>query len=191
MDVSPLAILRKFRRPRSLVNVTCSGNLGLFSLFFRFIFSGMKPKIIYTIGYEDATVDALMRRLEASNIEVLIDVRAVPLSRKPGFSKNFLAERLAASGIEYLGLKVLGTPAAGRNAARRGRIQEMRAIFSAHMNTRIAQEDLERAIETAKRQPSCLLCFEHAPGMCHRKIVADIMAEKTGLKVDHLDPVNT
>jgi uncharacterized protein (DUF488 family) len=151
----------------------------------------MKTKTIYTIGYEDVTVEGLVRRLAASGIEVLIDVRAVPLSRKPGFSKNRLAERLAASGIEYLGLRGLGTPAAGREAAKRGRTQEMRAIFREHMKTQAAQEDLQRALDIAQKSPACLLCFEHAPGSCHRMVVADIMADKTGMKIVHLDPVNT
>lgn len=149
----------------------------------------MKQKKLFTIGYEDATVEALVNRLSASGIAVLIDVRAVPLSRKPGLSKNRLAERLAQSGIEYLGLKGLGTPAAGRDAARRGRIAEMRAIFTRHMATAEAQEDLKRAIGTATNKPSCLLCFEHAPSQCHRMIVADMMAEEAGLKIEHLNPL--
>lgn len=149
----------------------------------------MKQKTLFTIGYEDVTVEALVRKLGAAGVSVLIDVRAVPLSRKPGLSKNRLAERLAQSGIEYLGLKGLGTPAAGRDAARRGRIAEMRAIFKRHMASAEAQEDLKRAIETATKKSCCLLCFEHAPSQCHRMIVADIMAEEAGMKIEHLDPL--
>lgn len=148
----------------------------------------MKQKTLYTIGYEDATVDALVNRLESAGVAVLIDVRAVPLSRKPGFSKNRLAERLAASGIDYVGLKGLGTPAAGRDAARRGRINEMRAIFRRHLETPEAQADMRRGIDIVQKSASCLLCFEHAPGVCHRMIVADVMADETGMKITHLDP---
>lgn len=150
----------------------------------------MKQKTIYTIGYEDATVDRLVHCLEQSGIETLIDVRAVPLSRKPGYSKNKLAERLAASGIEYVGLKGLGTPAAGRDAARKGHTQEMHAIFKKHLKTKEAKEDLKQAIEIAQKSSSVLLCREHTPGVCHRKIVAEEIADKTGMKIDHLDPIN-
>jgi uncharacterized protein (DUF488 family) len=150
----------------------------------------MKQKTVFTIGYEDVTVEGLIRKLEQEGVSVLIDVRAIPASRKPGLSKNRLAERLAKSGIEYLGLKGLGTPAAGRDAARKGRTAEMHAIFKKHMKTKEAQEDLKRAIETATAEPACLLCLEHNAGQCHRSIVADMMAEKTGLKIRHLDPVN-
>jgi uncharacterized protein (DUF488 family) len=148
----------------------------------------MKQKALYTIGYEDATVDALIARLESAGVRVLIDVRAIPLSRKPGYSKNRLAERLDVIGIEYIGLKGLGTPAAGREAARRGRTEEMRTIFRQHLKTKEAQADMQRGLEIVQKSPACLLCFEHAPGSCHRMIIADVMAKKTGMAVIHLDP---
>jgi uncharacterized protein (DUF488 family) len=150
----------------------------------------MKQKTLFTIGYEDTTVDGMIAALQKAGVAALIDVRAVPQSRKPGFSKNRLIERLSTTGIEYVGLKGLGTPAKGRDAARKGRIAEMRSIFRRHMETDAAQEDLKQAIDVAKTKPACLLCFEHAPGMCHRMIVAEMMAEETGMKIAHLDPVN-
>ncbi|MDF3025356.1 MAG: hypothetical protein K0R10_2717 [Alphaproteobacteria bacterium] len=149
-----------------------------------------KKKILYTIGYEGVTVDALMRRLASAGVKTLIDVRAVPLSRKPGFSKNRLAAHLAEYGIVYAGLKGLGTPAAGRDAARKGRIAEMRRIFEGHMDTELAQADLEKAMQIAGEAPACLLCFEHQANCCHRLIVAEIMAEKSGMDIRNLDPVN-
>jgi urease gamma subunit len=65
----------------------------------------------------------------------------------------------------------------------------MRAIFREHLKTDVAQEDMRRGIEIAKKTRSCLLCFEHAPGARHRMVVADVMAEKTGMEIVHLDPV--
>ncbi len=147
-------------------------------------------KTLFTIGYEDTTVDALVAALQEAKVEALIDVRAIPQSRKPGFSKNRLIERLSTTGIEYVGLKGLGTPAKGREAARKGRIPEMRSIFLRHMETKEAEDALQEAIAVAKKKPACLLCFEHAPGMCHRMIVAHLIAEKTGMQITHLDPVN-
>ncbi|HYD18911.1 MAG TPA: DUF488 domain-containing protein [Patescibacteria group bacterium] len=149
-----------------------------------------KQKTIFTIGYEGVTVEAFLRRLESAGVKTLIDVRAVPLSRKPGYSKNRLAAFLAERGIAYAGLKGLGTPAAGREAARKGRISEMRAIFGRHMETEPALADLTKAIEIAGTAPACLLCFEHSAACCHRLMVAEIMAEKTGMDIRNLDPVN-
>ena len=142
---------------------------------------------IFTIGYEGATVDALVKTLVAGGVRTLIDVRAVPLSRKPGFSKNKLAARLAESGIIYAGLKGLGTPAEGRAAARRGQKSELVRIFSAHLQSEEAVRDLAEAVRIARETPACLLCFEHSPTCCHRLLVAEAMAEKTGQNIVHLD----
>jgi len=146
-------------------------------------------KTIYTIGYEGAPIEALIARLKAAGIKVLIDVRAVPLSRKPGFSKNKLAAALAIEDIAYLALKGLGTPSEGREAARKGNIAKMRTIFDKHMQTEWAIRDLAEAIKMAGIQPCCLLCFEHHPQDCHRLCVAEQMAAQTGQKIEHLNPI--
>ncbi|HYW06517.1 MAG TPA: DUF488 domain-containing protein, partial [Longimicrobium sp.] len=65
--------------------------------------------------------------LAEAEIELLVDVRAVASSRRPGFAKTRLAANLAEAGIEYLHLRALGTPAEGRAAARAGKHHEMRA----------------------------------------------------------------
>ena len=65
---------------------------------------------IYTIGYEGASQADLIATLGAAGVELLADIRAVPLSRRPGFSKNILANGLREAGIDYVGLKALGTP---------------------------------------------------------------------------------
>jgi uncharacterized protein (DUF488 family) len=62
---------------------------------------------IYTIGYESATQDQVTAALQKAGIKMLADVRAMPLSRRPGFSKNVLAAGLKQAGIGYLGLKAL------------------------------------------------------------------------------------
>ena len=65
-----------------------------------------------TIGYEKATLDDVIGRLQAAGVELLIDVRAVAASRRAGFSKTLLAATLQAHGIDYLHLRALGTPKA-------------------------------------------------------------------------------
>jgi uncharacterized protein (DUF488 family) len=144
-----------------------------------------KPKI-YTIGYEDMTVARFTKKLRDAGIKTLVDVRAVPLSRKPGFSKNVLAANLKEGGIDYVSLKGLGTPADGRDAARKGKLVLMRKIFEKHMKTKEARLDLGRAIEISLSHRACLLCFEADPGRCHRAIVAEKMQSKTGQDIEHL-----
>jgi uncharacterized protein (DUF488 family) len=126
-----------------------------------------------TIGYQSATLPGLIDRLKQAGVAVVIDVRAVAASRRPGFSKTMLAASLAEAGIDYAHLRALGTPKAGRDAARAGRTDEMRAIFAAHMAEPAALAALGEAIDIAARRPAALLCFEDRPCDCHRAIVAD------------------
>ena len=147
----------------------------------------MQPSL-FTIGYEGVTIEPFIATLKTAKVETLIDIRAVPLSRRPGFSKNKLAGHLNAAGIKYLLLKGLGTPAEGRAAARKGNIAELHRIYTAHLDTLEAQADYATALAVAKSTPSCLLCFEHDPKGCHRLIVAERMIEETGQEIVHLDP---
>ena len=128
----------------------------------------MTARRIFTIGYEGATQDELIAALGKAGVERLIDVRAVPLSRKPGFSKNVLAAGLKEAGIDYVHLKALGTPPDGREAARKGRIAEMRRIYAAQLETPEAAAQAAQLAQLAAEKPSALLCFERDPAGCHR-----------------------
>src|ERR1041385_1709025 len=88
---------------------------------------------IFTIGYEDTTVPEFVAALQKAGVERVIDVRALPLSRRPGFSKSPLKASLEESGIEYLHLKALGTPAEGRAAARAGRYDDLKRIYAGQL----------------------------------------------------------
>lgn len=139
-----------------------------------------------TIGYEKALQADVIAALEHAGIEVLIDVRAVPSSRRAGFSKTVLAASLAEAGIDYVHLRDLGTPKPGRDAARKGRTNEMHVIFNAHMEEPAAQLAVAQARSIALERPSALLCYEADPCGCHRKILADSLAESDGFEIEHL-----
>ena len=128
----------------------------------------MTAKRIFTIGYEGATQDELIAALAKAGVGRVIDVRAVPNSRKPGFSKNVLAAGLREAGIDSVHLKALGTPALGREAARKGRFDEMALIYAAQLETPEAAAESARMIALAEETPSALLCFERDPAHCHR-----------------------
>ena len=130
--------------------------------------------------------DQLLDLLSGSGVSILLDVRAVPQSRKAGFSKRVLGASLESRGIRYLHDRRLGTPKPGREAARRGRFAEMAAIFDAHMHTQGAQDGLADAVALAQEAPICLLCFERAPHDCHRSIVASLIHARTGQPIYHL-----
>jgi uncharacterized protein (DUF488 family) len=141
-----------------------------------------------TIGYQRATLPRVIEALKAAQVDLLLDVRAVAASRKAGFSKTLLGSSLEAEGVGYLHLRDLGTPAAGRQAARAGRTEEMRASFNAHMQTDAAQAALQQAVEFSRTQRVCLMCFEADWRGCHRAIVADMIADRTGAEPLHLHP---
>jgi len=144
---------------------------------------------IATIGYERTTVQAFLAALREAKVELLVDVRAVASSRRPGFSKTRLAENVKEVGIDYLHLRGLGTPAEGRSAARAGRHAEMHAIFAEHLATPQAQSELHALADLVRSgRRVCLLCFEADPAHCHRTLVAQALRELVPAQVRDLRP---
>jgi uncharacterized protein (DUF488 family) len=139
-----------------------------------------------TIGYESATQADVIERLKTAGVEVLIDVRAVAASRRAGFSKTLLAASLNEAGIGYVHLRQLGTPKPGRDAARKGRVAEMHAIFEDHMAEPAAQLELAKATEIAREKKTALLCYEADHAVCHRAILADRICEALGCEIEPL-----
>lgn len=134
---------------------------------------------LFTIGYEGKTMAEFLDELSAAKVAQVIDVRAVAASRRPGFSKTALSGALAERGIDYLHLRPLGTPAAGREAARKGRTAEMREIYAHQLETPEAELAMEKALAAASEKHSALLCYEaEAPG-CHRSMLAERMMERS------------
>jgi len=131
---------------------------------------------IFTIGYEKATVAEFLAALRQAGVERVIDVRAVPNSRRPGFSKNLLRNELAEIGIDYVHLRALGTPADGRAAARAGRTDDLKRIYDGQLELPEAIAQGAQMIELAKEKPSALLCYEREPGGCHRTLLLRAVA---------------
>ena len=115
---------------------------------------------LFTIGYEGKTMDEFLAEISAAGVERVIDVRAVAASRRPGFSKTALANALRERGVDYLHLRPLGTPAAGREAARKGRTAEMRRINADQLETPEAELALEQALDAAAERMIARTPFE-------------------------------
>jgi uncharacterized protein (DUF488 family) len=126
---------------------------------------------IYTIGYEGATQASLIAALSEAGVRLLADVRAVPLSRRPGFSKNVLAAGLREAGIDYIGLKALGTPPEGREAARKGDLATLARVYARQLGLPEAALQAAQLAAMAEERPTALLCFEREPGCCHRSLL--------------------
>lgn len=136
---------------------------------------------IFTIGYEGATMDEFLAALAGAGVKRVIDVRALPLSRRPGFSKSTLAASLQDAGIEYVHLKALGTPKAGRDAAKKGDVKTLRQVYADQLELPEAQAQAAQMRALAAEMPSTLLCFERDPCHCHRTLL--LAAEGEGADV--------
>ena len=144
---------------------------------------------LFTIGYEKAKPDAVMAELKRAKVKLLVDTRAVAASRKPGFSKRQLAATLDENGIGYLHLQKLGTPDAGRQAARAGKLDTLWRIYAKHLKTPEAIEAMDELISIVKSgQSVCLLCYERDKDCCHRTRIAEVVHERTGVSVVDLAP---
>jgi uncharacterized protein (DUF488 family) len=131
---------------------------------------------IFTIGYEGTTVGEFLAALQKAGVKRVIDVRALPLSRRPGFSKSPLRAALEEAGVEYVHLKALGTPSEGRTAARAGRHADMARIYAGQLELPEAMVAAAQMLELAREKPSAILCMEREPAHCHRTLLLDAVA---------------
>jgi uncharacterized protein (DUF488 family) len=146
-----------------------------------------RAKKLFTIGYEQTPSRAVLDELEHAGVKLLVDVRAVTSSRRPGFSKNQLAAGLDERGIAYVHLKGLGTPKEGRLAARSGNYDVLEKVFAKQLKTSEAKENLDELSELVKKAgPVCLLCYERNHEHCHRRWIAEIIEERDGVSIENL-----
>jgi len=137
-----------------------------------------EPPALLTLGYEGRTLEEFVRLLRAERVDVVLDVRDVPWSHKPGFSKKPLAEGLEAGGIAYVHAGFAGNPK--RLRAQAGSTEEALALYAAHLDAApevLAQfEVLVGDLQAVGKRP-CLVCLERDPAQCHRAILAARWAE--------------
>jgi uncharacterized protein (DUF488 family) len=146
-----------------------------------------KSKKLFTIGYEQTPAKSVLDELEAAGVKLLVDVRAVASSRRPGFSKSQLAAGLDERGISYLHLRGLGTPKSGREAARSGDFATLHKIYSAHLKTAQAREEMDELSTLVKKSgPVCILCYERDHTHCHRHWIAEVIEDRDGVKIENL-----
>jgi uncharacterized protein (DUF488 family) len=124
------------------------------------------------MGYEGREIDEFVDRLKQYKITRLIDVRETPLSRKKGFSKTALGERLTQEGIEYIHIKALGCPTPIRNKVKAdGDYNWFAKAYSQYLADNI---ELVAGIRPYISDGNvCLMCFERDHEKCHRSIIAD------------------
>src|SRR5450631_1077391 len=131
---------------------------------------------LFTIGYEKAKPDAVLGELKRAQVDLLVDTREV-------------AAALDETGIAYIHLQKLGTPAEGRQAARSGDLDTLWRIYDKHIKTADAQDALGELIALIKSgKRVCLLCYERDPNECHRSRIAALVKKRMRVKVEDLIP---
>ncbi len=141
--------------------------------------------VLHTIGYEGMDIQGFLSLLREHDIEALVDIRELPLSRKPGFSKKSLADALNLSGFEYVHLPNLGCPKPIRNRYRAdGNWARYKQGFMKYLETQYEAIAILASIATAS--DCALLCFEADYNYCHRSMVADAVNRLNGMRVCHI-----
>jgi uncharacterized protein (DUF488 family) len=146
-----------------------------------------KPNRLFTIGYEQTPAKAVLDELAQAGVKLLVDVRAIASSRRPGFSKSQFAAGLSERGISYIHLRGLGTPKEGRLAARSGDIATLQRIYAKHLTTPQAREELDELSALVKTSgPVCVLCYERDHTHCHRRWIAEVIEDRNGVAIENL-----
>ena len=139
--------------------------------------------MIAGIGYQGRTIDELVERLRARSVAVVIDVRELPWSRRAGFSKQALAERLAREGIRYVHVRAAGNPRANRKSGASS--EEILARYREHLDR--TPGVLEEILAAAGGEPAALLCYEAKVAECHRSVLLERLASlHPELEIDDL-----
>jgi uncharacterized protein (DUF488 family) len=146
-----------------------------------------KARKLFTIGYEQTPAKSVLDELERAGVKLLVDVRAVASSRRPGFSKNQLAAGLDERGIAYVHLRGLGTPKDGRIAARSGKFDALHKIYAKHLKTPQARKELDELSSLVQKSgPVCILCYERDHLHCHRRWIAEIIEDRDSVRIENL-----
>jgi uncharacterized protein (DUF488 family) len=138
--------------------------------------AGSKPRV-FTVGHSTQTVDDFVGLLNANAVELVVDVRRFPASRRhPHFAREALAASLAEAGIAYEWLPELG----GRRAPRKdspntGWRNEGFRGYADYMDTQAFQLGITRLVDLARTKPTAYMCAEHAWQQCHRGLISDYL----------------
>ncbi|WP_341646475.1 DUF488 domain-containing protein [Thauera sp. SDU_THAU2] len=145
---------------------------------------------VFTIGYEGLDIDGFMSLLAEHGIDTVVDIRELPLSRKPGFSKKSLASVLNISGLEYIHMADLGCPKPVRDRYRAdGNWKNYTEGFLEHLKLQGAA--IVELSELVSSSNCALLCYEADFNFCHRSMVANAVRDYCGAGVEHIKAVDT
>ena len=138
-----------------------------------------EPRTLYTIGHSTRTIEEFIALLREHAIELLVDVRRFPGSRRhPQFGSAALSASLARDGSTYTHAEALG----GRRSSEAGAASPNTAwrndafrAYADYMATPQFRAALDRLIAHAEARTTVIMCAEAVPWRCHRSLVADAL----------------
>ena len=152
----------------------------------RDLFWSSENDTIYTIGYEGYDINKFIKKLKDSNIQQLIDIREIALSRKNGFSKSILSTELKKVGISYKHYPSLGSPKDIRRQLHQDwDYKKFFYEYKEHIKDQDVQESIKDIDGLSKNRKTVLLCFEKDYKTCHRSIISEEL-KKMGWKINNL-----
>jgi uncharacterized protein (DUF488 family) len=145
------------------------------------------PRAIHTIGHSTRAIETFLELLKAHRIELLVDVRRWPSSRRfPHFGRDALTTSLAGEGIAYLWREDLGgyrtpSPDSPNSAWRTGAFR----AYADFMLTPAFDGIMEELQSLAEKKRISVMCAEAIPWRCHRQLLADAFLVR-GWAVRHI-----
>jgi hypothetical protein len=137
-----------------------------------------------SVGYErHKDHRAFAQHLSDAGVERLVDVRELPISRRPGYAKTALTQAMVEVGIEYVHIKALGNPKPYRDLYKSGRINEGRRCYEHYLLTE-GREALINLVPLLRDKRSALMCVEHDPTTCHRTVIVEALSDELGIALD-------
>jgi len=137
---------------------------------------------IYTIGYQNLSIDSFINTLIEKGINIVLDVRNKPLSYKYGFNYYWLNKYLPELDIKYINIPELGIEEKYRKILSQGQLWQH---YSKSLE--LKKNYLNKACDILKKQPTVLMCYEMNPEHCHRLILAKRINELINLPIINFD----
>ena len=147
--------------------------------------------LIFTVGYEETEIEEFACKLTENAIVALVDVRKNAISRKKGFSKTKLSDKMRSIGVEYYHMPDLAIPSSLRKQLNATRPETYSRLFDYYEKSILPQasDSIARIIKIAKEKGSiAITCFESDHRYCHRDRIANkiISDKKNGHIVQHI-----
>lgn len=143
---------------------------------------------VYTVGFTKKSAETFFNFIRTSEINTLLDVRLNNVSQLAGYAKRddlkFFLKELC--NTDYVHVPELAPTKSILNAYKKGEMSW--EVYEDKFLNLMGQRHIEKSIKSTLLDHGCLLCSEHEPHFCHRRLVVEYLNENSNLnlKVKHL-----